>query len=389
MNLAKNKTVFFIVAFLVMAVLIGFFIWLNLRQSNNSTPNIKNTTSQNKSTDSTTDQPKQAAFDESRSLEKFDNEPIGLPSSIFFIPGGKVGFLDSNFKLRIDKQEVTDSPEFLPQSIYNSNDGIILNDVDKSQIYLKTGKFKNFPTEVSQVNPFLISDDFNLDFTSGYVFVQRTSEASKFNIIQSPTVDLKSNQTILTEFKLPNTLNNFELKVLNKNIYLLFYENSNRTGQVKIQLLKDKKLQEIINLPKVESLNFSENRIMYTTLLEKPTETTNYQSSIIDFTNKPSGETKLLDVNNALAAKKVMGSLLADRCSFGTKNNLFCLVKENPVNIDLNQERDFIVEINLTNNQIALVSNDILFSAYNIYVGSNGSIYILNQQNNLLYQLKT
>ena len=378
---AKRKLLFWFIFVIVIGLVISIFVFINQTPSASNTNSNSNTSNNTLIPDVTS-----KSFEESKNLEKADSETVGLGSKIFFIPGGKIGFFNKDFKLHIDNQNIPGSPVFFPNQVYNSNDGIIINSESFSSIYQKSGQFKNFNSDILQVTPFLIADDLGLDFIPGYVFLTKNNDG--YTLKQTTTINLTGNLKTIDSFKPTSGQNYVEIRILNNSVYIFTYENASLEGDMEIWRLNNETLQKIQAIPKIKSINFGDKKIIYTILSDKLPEITNYESSIVDFSTKPNGDVKTLNIAASLVQSNVLGSLYAKRCAFGTDSDLYCLVKERKVPIDASQYRDSLVKINLNTNGLSFPVSGLVFSASSMFVASNGTIYIVGQQNNILYRIK-
>jgi hypothetical protein len=376
---AKRKLLFWLLFVIVIGLVIAVFVYIN-NAGSNKTAILPQTQTSNP------DQVTNQSFDQAKNLVKVDSDQVGLSNSVFFIPGGKIGFFNQSFKLRIDSQDIPNSPIFFPDEIYNSGDGILINSQTFSSIYQKNSQFKNFSSDVLQVTPILIPDDLGLDFTPGYVFLSKNQ--NQYTLKQAGTIDLTSNLKTLTSFSLDSGFTYPEIRILNSNIYIFSYQSPSLEGDVEIWKLTNNTLQKIQTLSQIKAISFGDRKFVYTVSSSKLPDATNYDSTIVDFTTNPNGDIKNLDITADLLKNNILGSLFAKRCTFGLNNDLYCLVKEQKVSSEASQYKDSLVRIDLSNNNLSFPVSGLVFSASSVNIANNGTIYIVGQTNNILYQIK-
>jgi hypothetical protein len=375
---AKRKLIFWVVAIFVILLIIGVAAINTLRPKTNPPSNTSST--------QFTAEVTANSFESAKNLEKVSNAKVGMPDKIFFIPGGKIGFFNESFKLLIDGQDISLSPSFFPNQVYYSPEGLIINSDTFSTFYLNSGQFKNFNSDILQITPFQIPDDLGIDSLPGYIFLSKNQD--KYTIKQSSSSDLTKDLKSITTFTLSDPFRYAELRILNGSIYLFTSENSSAEGAISISKLTGNTLQEVQTLNNVRSMIFSDKKVLYTIQSNKLPEVTNYENLVLDFSKNPNGDNKSLDIATTLVQNNLNGSIFAKRCTFDLSNSLYCLVKEQKVNFNNFQFKDSLVKINLTNDEISYPIAGLVFSASNVIISNNGTIYLVGQENNILYRVK-
>ena len=142
---AKNKIAFFIGLCVFFPVLFVSIWWLNSPKTNS-----KNESS-NSSSISKRPQITQANFENSPQLEIIDAQPLGNLSQIYFQKDQIFSF-SQNGNLKVDGQNLPNSPSFSPFSFYNSSGFLIINEQKQSTIFEnKTGIFTRVEGGISQI----------------------------------------------------------------------------------------------------------------------------------------------------------------------------------------------------------------------------------------------
>lgn len=378
---AKTKVLFFIAIFMVILVAGTSVISTNFSQNTSKT---SSSSSSSKSIESPQVTP--ASFEDAKSLEKVDNEPVSLGSQVLFTDTGNTVFLNRDLKLRINNQNISNSPAFVPRQLYNSSSNIIINSDTNSTIYGKNNQFLEYSTNITQVTPISITDDLNSDTIPGFVFLSK--DKTEYTIKQSQDAELKNNVKILGKITPSSAVKMVEIRVLNNQVYIITYSTFSPEGNIEIWQVEKDGLNKIQTLKDVKSIRFGSKQILYTTFVTTPTDDQFYQNTIIDFSQKNKGESKIIDLAPKLAQNNIKGNVFARRCTFGLDETIFCLVKKDKVVSDNFQKKDAIVVYNYNTDRITFPFNELTFSGENIHISPNSSIYIIGQENKILYRLK-
>ncbi|MEM1312821.1 MAG: hypothetical protein AAGF07_05160 [Patescibacteria group bacterium] len=375
----KKKVIFWIVIALVIFLVVVIAAFNTFSDQSSQVPDIDNNRFEPEVTLSN--------FESATNLEQVSNAEVGLARQVFFIPGGKIGFFNRNFKLNIDNQEVALSPSFFPNQVYSSPSGIIINSDTFSTFYLNTGEFQNFTSDIQQITPYQIPDDLGIDTIPGYLFLRK--DQNTYTVQQSTSNDLEQSLKTVATFNLPKGFTDVELKIISNQIYIVMYGYSNEGTNIRLAKLDGASIQQVQSLSSVQSIIFGPDKVLYTIPSDNLPELTNYESAVIDFSKNSEGDISRLNVTTTLVQNNILGSLLARRCNFDNFNNLFCLVKQQKTNSDNFRFKDSLVKIDLTKNQLSYPAAGLVFSASNILVSNNGTLYIVGQENNILYRVKT
>lgn len=380
---AKTKALFFMTIFMVILVAGTSIISTNFSQNTSKT-------SSSSSSSSKSSEPAQVtatSFEDAKSLEKVDNEPVSLGSQVLFTATGNTVFLNRDLKLRINNQNVSSSPVFVPRQLYNSSSGIIINGDANSTIYGKNNQFSEYPKNITQVTPISITDDLSSDFVAGFVFLSK--DKTEYTIKQSQDVELKNNVKTLGKITPSSVVKTVEIRVLNNQVYIITYSTFSPEGNIDIWQVEKGSLNKIQTLKDVKAIRFGPKQILYTTLAATPTDYTFYQSTLVDFSQKNKGESKIIDLAPRLAQNNIKGTVFARRCTFGLNETISCLVKKDKVVSDNFQKKDALVVYNYNTDKITFPFSELTFSGDNIHISPNSSIYIIGQENKILYRLKS
>jgi hypothetical protein len=373
----RKKTIFILSSSIFIMLLLSFLFWLNFGI---------NKTLEKKTEEISLEQVvTEKNFDTQESLEKINDSKINQLNQLIFIPGGKIGFLDEGLKLKVSGENIENSPTFATRTIYTRQDKIILNEENRTTLY-QNGSFRKIPDGNFSVTPVLLPDNIGLRSIPGYLLLSKKGS----NIILRQSVDIDSGKTEDIANIQPSVLFQFvEIRILNQNPYLFFYENISRQGKTEIWKLDNKNnTQKVKIIENLQSILFDSNKVMYTKLLDTPTELTPLENNILDFTSEPDGVNTVINLAQTIGQKNIFGSVVAERCSFGLNQTLYCLVKENKVSYLNSGKIDRVIKTDLKGLKTEYLYSNLTISGDKIYTSSNGQNYIIGQENRKLYRLK-
>lgn len=375
---ARQKVLFWIVAFLIMSLVIGGFFLINQPQKPSGqnqviTNELPQVTSKN--------------FEEAGTLEKIDPEPILLPGQVFFYQSNQIGFFNQNLKLRINNQNIPGSPTFYSRNVYNSSGNILINEDFRSTYYLANlGEFRQYEKGITQVVPYTIPDEFGLPFANGYAFLFKENEG--YSLVQSTDIGLTTGLKTLAKIPQNPAFKYYETRVINSKLYVFYYQNFASDGNTEIwRFDQNNGLVRIKTINNLQSIQFGAKEILYTSFLSTPNDLTDYENTLLDFSTDQNGEPKVLDLAGRAGQNNIFGALLAKRCSIVLSTELYCLIKDRKVKSDDFKSKDALVVFNYKTDKISYPYNGLIFSGESVYV-SGASVYIVGQENSILYKLK-
>ena len=373
---ARQKVIFWIVAFLIMSLVIGGFYLIN---QSPSTP-VNNTTFSEPIEVTTKN------FDDAGSLEKADSEAVLLPNQVLFYTGGQL-FFNQESQIRINNQNVSGSPSFTARNVYNSSGNIIINEDFGSTYFQKNlNEFKRFEEGITQVVPYAITDEFGLPFGSGFAFLFK--ESSGYSLVQASDISLATGLKTLAKIPENPNFNYYETRIINEKLYVFYYQNYSADGNTEIwKFDQNNTLVRIKTISNMQSIQFGTKEIMYTTFTTTPNDLTPYENTLLDFSINQNGEPKTIDLASRIAQNNILGAIFAKRCSIVSSTELYCLVKERKVKSGDFKYKDALVVYNYKTEKVDYPYNGLVFSGENVYVFAN-TVYIVGQENRILYKFK-
>ena len=381
-TLTPNKVIKIIIGGLVLIIILSVIV---VAISNNNTEVVNN------ETESDTDiavEPEVTlkSFEEATALEQIDPAKVGLRDPVLFLPENQVGFFNTDRNLRINSETIQSNINFIPTHTYTTTNNIIINSPRSSVLYnINDKNFLEYDQNITQVTPFPKINNFQISLDQKYLFLSKSGE--EYTLNQSSSIRLDQEIVELAKFTLSRGYVFPEIRILNNNIYVIQYQGSSYQGDIEIWSLSDNELKLEQWIQNIQSISFGQNKILYTFSSERLRDITNYESRIIDFSNPAQISIINLNIIERLIQDNILGNFLASRCTFTDIEDILCLIKTSKVRSDIPSFKDSLVRINLENNEITYPIQGIVFSASNVYFYNN-QIYILGQQNNLLYRVK-
>jgi hypothetical protein len=375
----RKKTFFFIGVGIFLLLLAIFLIQFNFGSSDNA--------SQRPATFGNSLAVTIQDFENAKSLEQVDSKPVGEIKQMLFLPANQTVNLDENLKLKINNQIIDSSPSFSARQMYYTDDGIIINEDGKTSIY-NNGQFSAFPNTVSWLTPVLLPDSLGLRNQPGYLYL--AASGNGYILKQTEDIKLSKNTKNIAQINPGSEFKVIELRIFNQNPYLILYESPARQNKMEVwQINNQNQLQKVHTLDKIQSVQYGSDRLMFTRLSNSPTELSVYENNFLNFSQNPQGENQPLDLQERLAQNNIYGSLLAERCNLAISSTMYCLVKEKKVSSQIFSERDILVKWNYQESKLDFPVSGLSFSAHTLFVGPDSTIYIVGQENRLLYKLKT
>jgi hypothetical protein len=264
-----------------------------------------------------------------------------------------------------------------PQTMYQSPEGIILNETRNTTIFNPGDEtFSQIQNNYSIV-PVLnreanITEYYSLD-TSGFAG----------RIMRSFSLSSVDQSSEITTFNLDSDVSSYELRSIAGNLYLISYEGLLRDGDINIFLIENRSLTLVAAPANVETIIFGGNHVLYETQILGSDE---FVYTAIDFSSDETGQRTLIDLPNLLAADGITGVALLQRCTLTEINHLNCLVKESSTDFTNSGENDVIARINLQDNTFARSYPNAFISAQSIYFNDSGELHVISQGDGKLYK---
>jgi hypothetical protein len=379
----RKKTIFAVIASIGLIGLISLMIWVNFGQSNTkstqtTTPKDDTPLSTPPATVNTT------TFKDSTGLTQADNELVRYGSSVTITKDNKIGFITDKGLVRYDQKTITTPFQYGPSKLYPTVDGVIINEPVAVSLLKKDGTISGFPAGVAQVLPVAVTTETVP--TNLYYFLK--SSEGKTTINQATKIDLSdAKQLFEVIFAKDKVYFYHELRQIGSEVYLVSYQNLDKTGIVDIYGLKTGKLETALELKKVESVAFGASQILVTDELEKATDLTNYRNVLYDFTTtKPIP--KPFDISTKLGTDGIYGNVFADRCAFDSQGVVYCLVKKQKTQVSESGAQDALVKHTIKSSKTEYLLNGNIFSGSDLIVSSTNEVYMVGQENRILYKVE-
>jgi hypothetical protein len=379
----RKKTIFAVIASIGLIGLISLMIWVNFGQSS---------TKQTPATKPVDNTPLTAApatvnsntFKDSAGLTQADNEFVRYGSSVVITKDNKIGFITDKGLVRYDQKTVTTPSQYGPSKLYPTVDGVVINEPVAASLLKKDGTISGFPSGVVQVLPVTITAE---TAPSNLYYFLKTSEG-KMTLNQATKTDL-SDTKLLFEVTFAQDKSYFyhELRQLGSEVFLVSYQNLDKTGIVDIYGLKTGKLETALELKKVESIAFGTNQILVTDELEKSTSLTNYRNVLYDFATSKAIP-KPFDISTKLGTDGIYGNVFADRCAFDSQGVIYCLVKKQKSQVTESGAQDALVKHTIKSSKTEYLLSGNIFSGSDLIISPTSEVYMVGQENRILYKVE-
>ncbi len=377
----RKKIFFFVGVGLGVILLIALIIRLNFGGgSNTAIQNVNsNITQQIGYKQEVTTQ----SFGDSQVLEKIDSSSVSS-ASVVFSGSNQAIYLNADFKLRVKNTDIPNSPSFANPKIINTAEGVILNEPNRTTILQPNNSFRKIDNNYS-LNQYFVVSSGKLITKWAYISFANNSYTVK------TADDINFSKEIIVANITPTiSARMAELVNFNQKIYLVAWENINRQGNMEVWQIKEAGTPaiKVFSKAQVQSVSYGSDSMLVTTFSLKPTELTLYQNTWLDFKLNPAGNPTDLQLDFNLSQANVFGSLLAERCYVDLGGKAYCLVKEKKVTQNSYVSKDVILKIDLRLGGVSKIQENLAISASNIYLDSTGGIYIVSQEEKILYKVK-
>ncbi len=304
-------------------------------------------------------------------------------------------FLNKQYHYTSSKGLIQGSDSFLPDSTYILPENkVLINQPYRSYILdSKTGIAQTLPETIFSIVP-----EYNESKQiTKYYFLQNKND----KIFVKSALDLSFNGvesiTNVDKAKLAS-MDQVELRVLAGKAYLfeykLFsrqkYEDSlvNPVAQKNLSIYStDAEPALKFYLPELQSIQFSKNYLLYTTVLQKPNNLTNLEQNLIDF-REPKPVANSLDFTDAVLARNASGQILANRCDFrDDEQKLICLVKEIKTSSFDPDAKDLFMEYDMNKVSVEFLFDNLSIAGESVHYSPTNEVFIFGQGNNNLYKV--
>jgi hypothetical protein len=370
---AKQKIAFIVVASLVVGSVLYFIFYLNfiLKSPETSQP----TTEIPLPEEIKEEKEELVAFDfQENDFQTILQKPIGLPTQVYFVNNdSEIYYFDQELQLSSNKREIDEHTRIAARSFQYTLDGLIINERDQSSLFLESSNsFVKFGQEAISVN----------FFEQEYYFLNKNED--KVILKKSINALLQKPETIVQFSPQIKDFEAIELRTLNNQLYVFVYEQNSREGNLEIWKIDNRSSQRVQNLNGLVSVNFDQNRFLYTQLRRGE-----YTTSLIDFSENQQGEVVNLNMKSGLLERKLEGVILADRCSF-EKNaeNLYCPVKIEKVPSGDPRFADKIILFNYRSQSVFMPYAEFESPVSNLYLDQQKKLYFISKVDGKMYLVK-
>jgi hypothetical protein len=392
-KIIKNKMFPFLVVILVLGLILAIVILLNANKDVNDKKLSEGISSQESASETSTPTKKKLSFGAIDGVEQVGNTSAISPYINF--GDSEIIFLNKDYHYTSNKGLIQGSETFLPDSTYILPENkILINQPFRSYIYdSKTGIAETLPETIFSIAPEYDTSNQIV----GYFFLQNKND--KIFVKKSTDLTFAGVQTLTSVEKAKlASMDQIELRVLAGKSYLfeykLFarqrYEDSlvNPVAQKNLSIYStDPEPVLKFYLPELQSIQFSKNYLLYTTILSNPNNLTNLEQNIIDFRDSKLNPNSL-DFTDAILARNASGKILADRCSFREdEQKLICLVKESKSSTFDPDAKDLFMEYDIDKISVEFLFESLNVAGQSIHYSPTNEIYIIGQGNNNIYKI--
>jgi hypothetical protein len=371
----RRKTFFFAGVGAVAVLIVAGFIYANLPTTNQTAvvpklelkPKVEVTTKN---------------FDDA-GFEAVTKEKLAYTNGLFFGPKSELAYVNKGLNLSVDGKVTELKTGLLASKIYFGSEGVVVNENGASSYVGVDGKLVAYPSGIFQVLPVITDAKTS---ASTYYFLDRSADPVK--LFQATKLDLSDKKLVFDiGFGEGKKYSLLELRQFGTAVYLVGYESASKTGNIDVYSFKDGKVNLVKELKKTLSIVYGANQLAYTDLLAKPNELTLYKTTVVDFSGSALNE-KVIDVNTKLGTDSIYGNIFAERCGFDKLDTIYCLIKKNRVNQNLVKETDTLAKIGWKTGKVEYLLGNNIFSGSSVSVAPDGKIYLVGQENGLVYRLK-
>lgn len=314
-------------------------------------------------------------FDSASNLERVSQTEVN-PYFFGFTSEGKPIYTNKDFKITVADSVFQSNTSYLPSSYFyiEPNKILINQDRTSSILDLSTGNSEALAESiygVTQVAP------------DRYLFIQKRDNG--IAIKEAKDLNFSDVQTLGTQDFTLFTPDNLEIRAFNNKPYLISTSVSDQGSKLTIYSIEGDKLIKKSEIDNVYAKTFGFDKLFVTRY-----QANLVSNEIVTFSSSDKLETKAINVSRDLSQSQIFGTILANRCAFSNgENKVVCVIKTQPgVNSENPLEPDSIVEINLDEDSFVNLLPNVPISVNTIYQSDQNEIYIVGQENNLVYRLK-
>jgi|GEM_PF-5245920 len=366
---SKKKILLVIAGILVLSSLsIGLFFLNNQRtQPNTSTLTPVAIT--------TTEEVNQPTFDTASNLRQISNTQLGLPQRVgFTAPNNSPFFVDQDFKLVVNNLPVPNSPVFLPKTYSSDKNNLIINEDFQTTLYIESSKqFLPLNTDVT----------FLTKINEGeFLFVSNLE--GKLNIRKTNNIGRTNSSTEFAVVTPQIQFQTYELRVFAGQVFVFVFSDFYRNENAEIWSVTAGNSTKILSINSLSSTKFSETGFLYTQNLGTSSFSTNY----LDLSSQTPSTPIAIDFTNLLTDNRILGQIIAERCSINRDKVIDCLVKEKTTDWEFFKNKDILVKLDPRSRIVSFPNRDIIFSGESLTHAPDGSLYLVSQELRQLYKFE-
>ncbi len=318
------------------------------------------------------------SFADATAFEKATQNQVSPQTDLLFLPSNQLAYLSVDRNLAIQNTVVSAEQKFNPLSMYNTSDGIIINNHNEIFAYQNNGQTLKLPSDVISMIP----------YQNQYLYLEKNRSGEGFVFKTTDNITLGLEPEVVGEIVPNSSFEVVELKEIAGDIYVLFYNNNFKT--IEIWQYEDGQARNFRSLNDVFSFKILSDHILYTEFLSQPNEVTNLGTNLLDLTNPATPITQELVTTTPLGQERIFGDVVAERCDFDGEKLLYCLVKRLDVPHTFSAEQDAIFTYDITNSRIEFPFSSLALSGERVFVSPDKDVYITTStiESNDLFKLK-
>jgi hypothetical protein len=373
----------------VLAIIMFGLFFLSQSRNSSNTLTIENTPPSS----DTTLKSKQLSFGSTDGVEKIGNPKAIIPYVQF--SDTETIYLNEDYNFTSNKGLLKSKEIFLPDSIYTLPDNkILINQPSRAYIYeSKTGLIETLPESIYSVAPEYDKNGTILK----YFYIQDKND--KVSVKSSLDLTFADPQTYTSVNKANfAAFDQVEIRVIGGKAFFFEYNLlkrqsyadslTNPIAQKNLSIYSTDPQPELkFYLPDLQSIQFSRDYLLYTTVLNKPNDVTNLEQNLINFV-EPTLIPRSLDFSPAVIEKGIYGQILADRCTFDKlETKIICLVKETKSGVYDPDARDLFMQYSIDENSVSFLYDTLNVAGESIHYDNQGQLYIFGQGNKSLFRI--
>jgi hypothetical protein len=315
-------------------------------------------------------------FSDAANLVKISDTPA-LSSQLFFFgddADSKPSFISQNANFVQTGNVLQSKKLFVPDTIY---------DLGNNSILINQGK-ESYKLDNSDGNSVLLASNiFSITPLNGkFFFIQNRDDA--YVIKRSGELILSDPETLINIPK--TTLGNpdfISLRLFNDVPYLVTTKVTT-AGFENISIYRfGKELDKKLEIPNVYSQKYGYNKLLISSLDAAKISNT----QLIDFANPDKPIVSYVDFRQELG-QTARGKIAAQRCAIANgENKILCMVKQSEAAYFDETKRDVFVEYDIDNQTTKVVYDGFNISASSVYYSPSNQVFIIGQENGLIYRI--